>query len=1538
MKTALAIAFILMACHLYGVPSIALEPPLLTPTNGVDETAPPAVMMVRNAGDGSMDWTATGTVGWLSCIPSGGTLVGAGARATVTVNYATAALGTGSYAGGIEVASPDAPNSPQTAAVALVVMPYSIVLREDFEASSSLPAGWTQTYLLKTNNWIIANGGYDDGGGSQPPAAHGGTNNALFYLDDYDATTVLATTSIDFGTRLLNTKLAFWHSMRTWGADVDRLLVCYRTSAAGAWNLLAVYTNEVYDWTEHVLDLPQPGSEYYIGFFGVGEYGYGVCIDDIEVRANPGIDLPFLDITNPPANVANGVAAYAVAGTNNSHVVGSMWVTNMNMSVTATNFGAAPSWTAPAISITPGTNWIVVYGTNQANNRASDSNLVVRSAGGLGIPFISITSPVYGTVLPNDIVACQVAGTNNEHVIGKMWVTNSTVGGPALSFPAAMDWTAPSIGLATGLNTLMVFGTNLLDTVTGDTVVVERNIQGSGKPFVDITNAPMTVPNDQFTFAVAGTNNQQVMGDMWVTNVTAGGAMEVFAAATNWIAPPLDLAEGGNLLVVSGTNLYGTETNDSVIITRGPVGTGTPFVDITNTNATVPNDATAFIVAGTNNSQAVGRMMVTNLANGIRRTFNATSNWSATPIPLVVGSNTFMAVVTNAWNVTDSDTLVIIRDVPGTGAPFVDITNSDSSVGYDVLTFAVAGTNNAQVLGGMIVTNESAGGIARYVAAAQSWTSASLGLIEGVNRIVAYGTNLYGTQASNAVVITRGPIGTGRPFLDITNTPVTVPNDVVTYAVAGTNNLHVAGFMWVTNPAVGGAAIGFAATSSWTTPALSLATGTNRITVVGTNAWGIFTNDTVVIVRDRVGTGMPFVDITNAPVTVPNDVAAYAVGGTNNAQVVGGMWVTNLSADVQALSFPATSAWTAPAVGLVDGPNIVMVAGTNLFGMPTNDTVIVIRGVPGTGTPFVDLTNAAATVSNDVTACVVGGTNNAQVVGGMWVTNAALGGASTRFLSAASWTAPPVGLVTGPNVIIVFGTNAWGVATNDAVVITRMAPPPALPFVDLTNDAATVGSFTTNYVVAGTNNSLVIGDMWVTNETAGGPALAFPATPAWTAPAIGIEPGPNRISVYCTNAFNALTNDAVVITRLAVLVVDVTNELPARLSYYITSFTLGGTNNRSVAGMWWTNLDALSSGSFSPIGDSWECTVTGLQEGTNRIRVSGTSVWNDIASDDIKLGRGLEADRPLLAPFTNCVLREHQVLARQVVGRSNVAAVICTVAGVRGTTFFDTTSRKFSCVPEYGSSGDLYTVQFVGVNAFGMETQDLVIAVTAPAKGLSVKTPLKFEDADGDLLDLKYSGIKKANSVVLFDGQNIAITNAYAKGAFALAIKKNKLTGDGTFSFRSFTADNDSKSVTLAGTVGEVNAAPFRVENLKFSGVAEVSNIWLGSAKSIAASKGCIVGTVAVSNGFETLSAGTIAGARILAGVPAGADLTNTPALAGFKTLKATMADDVMIAGRDMANGTKVMVPAIKVTYAFDSVFFHTLTNDKVMIQPIIGK
>ncbi len=163
--------------------------------------------------------------------------------------------------------------------VGVSAVPLSL-LSEDFENGGAMPDGWTQTNVTGSLQWVFQAGGNY----GEPDSAYSGSYNALLYCENYDyPQTILSTPPIDFGVALGDAQLTFWHYMDDYFGDQDELRVYYKTSAGGAWTLLATYTSEVKVWTQQTVSLPNPGGTYYVGFEGTARFGFGICIDDVEV-------------------------------------------------------------------------------------------------------------------------------------------------------------------------------------------------------------------------------------------------------------------------------------------------------------------------------------------------------------------------------------------------------------------------------------------------------------------------------------------------------------------------------------------------------------------------------------------------------------------------------------------------------------------------------------------------------------------------------------------------------------------------------------------------------------------------------------------------------------------------------------------------------------------------------------------------------------------------------------------------------------------------------------------------------------------------------------------------------------------------------------------------------------------------------------------------------------------------------------------------------------------------------------------------------
>jgi hypothetical protein len=309
----------------------------------------------------------------------------------------------------------------------------------------------------------------------------------------------------------------------------------------------------------------------------------------------------------------------------------------------------------------------------------------------------------------------------------------------------------------------------------------------------------------------------------------------------------MTLAVGGNPVIIRGTNTFGAISSDSVTITRGPAGTGTPFVDITTADAILPYDVTSYTVNGTNNLNVVGTMNWSNVLNASAGTLPAVLDWVTTQLPLGVGANVVTVRGTNAYGVTTSDQVTLLRGAAGTGTPFVDVTTADAVVPHTTTSCTVSGTNNLNVVGQMQWANPRSTSVGT-LAAQLGWSIADIPLGVGSNLITVIGTNAFGVASADNVLIVRGAPGTGAPFVDITNTPAVLAYELTSCAVAGTNNVEVVGTLVWTN-LLNGSTATLPASLGWTIAAVPLAVGVNPVIVAGTNSAGAVHWDAVDISR-----------------------------------------------------------------------------------------------------------------------------------------------------------------------------------------------------------------------------------------------------------------------------------------------------------------------------------------------------------------------------------------------------------------------------------------------------------------------------------------------------------------------------------------------------------------------------------------------------------------------------------------------------------------------------------------------------------------
>ncbi len=100
---------------------LSVSPTALTPSCTAGQDAAAQSFDVWNSGGGSMSYTISEGISWLSCAPASGT--SSGEHDAIAVNYTTAGLSAGPYNGTITVTAAGVSGSPQTIDVTLTINP-----------------------------------------------------------------------------------------------------------------------------------------------------------------------------------------------------------------------------------------------------------------------------------------------------------------------------------------------------------------------------------------------------------------------------------------------------------------------------------------------------------------------------------------------------------------------------------------------------------------------------------------------------------------------------------------------------------------------------------------------------------------------------------------------------------------------------------------------------------------------------------------------------------------------------------------------------------------------------------------------------------------------------------------------------------------------------------------------------------------------------------------------------------------------------------------------------------------------------------------------------------------------------------------------------------------------------------------------------------------------------------------------------------------------------------------------------------------------
>ncbi len=153
----------------------------------------------------------------------------------------------------------------------------------DFDSNFDYYFSWEQQRISGLGSWSLAEGGHND----HPPTAHSNSRNAFFFYPSTDGNSSrMVLPEMDLA-NYNNLYLRFWICKEAWFNDSDLIEVQKKTTENGSWQNMYNNIFDIYDWSYIEVPLGTCTSTTEIGFAGTAYYGFGICIDDIEVVGTP---------------------------------------------------------------------------------------------------------------------------------------------------------------------------------------------------------------------------------------------------------------------------------------------------------------------------------------------------------------------------------------------------------------------------------------------------------------------------------------------------------------------------------------------------------------------------------------------------------------------------------------------------------------------------------------------------------------------------------------------------------------------------------------------------------------------------------------------------------------------------------------------------------------------------------------------------------------------------------------------------------------------------------------------------------------------------------------------------------------------------------------------------------------------------------------------------------------------------------------------------------------------------------------------------
>jgi hypothetical protein len=548
---------------------------------------------------------------------------------------------------------------------------------------------------------------------------------------------------------------------------------------------------------------------------------------------------PTIAISSPAANSVIKAETVTLAGTSSDDrgVTEVSWSNNRGGSGRATG---TTSWSVANAPLQPGSNVFTVTAVDGVGNRTAATVSVTRDS---AAPAVSIlvptTAPTFST--SKSSVAISGKAIDDAGTTLVMWQNSRGGSGTAAG---TSDWAVPAVALLAGTNVITVSATDASGNIGAATLTV---IVDARAPAISIavptSSAGYSTSESSINIGGAASDDSAITQVTWSNSQGGSG---VATGTTTWSASRIALKLGLNTLTVTARDAAGNVGYATLAVRVADVRA--PVVRIVSPSADQSFSSASGVItlAGVATDDiGVARITWANDRGG-SGVASGDAAWSVSNLTLQAGVNVITVTASDASGNTASAVTRVSYD---RGVPRIALTSPTTAASYATSSSNVSLTGIASDDGSIVrVKWNTDKGQSGDAVGTTSWSVPSLTVGFGTTNVTVTAYD----NAGNASSVTLGVAyaDTSKPALK-----VYVPTTTTSYqtwapgvTVAGTavDNIGVVEVKWSTDKGVAGTAFG---TSSWTTPAMPLALGTNVVTITARDAAGNTTSMVITVVR-----------------------------------------------------------------------------------------------------------------------------------------------------------------------------------------------------------------------------------------------------------------------------------------------------------------------------------------------------------------------------------------------------------------------------------------------------------------------------------------------------------------------------------------------------------------------------------------------------------------------------------------------------------------------------------------------------------------